>query len=91
MRGEGSVEVGHLPIPDDVIDVSLVVDGDEQAPRPAVDEAELLARESHGRRVNDGHELVDVLRQEAEEEALVAVLQPAEQIDNRPISDAVDK
>ena len=45
------------------------------AARPLEDVAELLARESHRRRVDDRHHLVGVLGDDAKEEGLVAVVQ----------------
>ena len=50
---------------------------DEQAPRPPVDVAELLARLPHDGRVDDGHHLIDVFQQQPVEERLVLVLELA--------------
>jgi hypothetical protein len=50
-------------------------DGDEEAARPAEHRPVLLACLPDGGRIHDGHELLDVLDERREEEALVAVLQ----------------
>lgn len=42
--------------------MSFIVDGDEEAPRPPVDEAELLAGEPYGGGVHNREVLLDVLR-----------------------------
>lgn len=47
--------------------MTLVVDGDEESSGPAVYDTELLASETDGRRVHDGHHLLDVLLQQTEE------------------------
>ena len=59
----------------EVGDAAGIVGRDPEAARTAHDVAELLARPTHGGRVDDGHELLDVLHEEPVEERLVAVLQ----------------
>lgn len=54
--------------------MSFVIDGDEEAARPPVDEAKLLAREADGWRVHDWEELLYILGEQTEEETLVSVL-----------------
>ena len=54
--------------------------GDEQAARPAVDVAVVLARHADHRRVDDRHHLGDVLLHKAVEERLVAILQAGRKI-----------
>ena len=54
--------------------MSLVVDGDEESPGPAVDQTKLLAGQADGGRVHNGHHVRHVLSHEAEEQVLVAVL-----------------
>ena len=51
-----------------------VVDGDEETSRTTVDVAEFLTGQTHCRRVDDGHHLLDVLRQDAVEQTLVTIL-----------------
>lgn len=64
----------HSPIPHDLIDVSLVMDGDEQSPWPTEDKAKFLAGEAHGGGVHDGHVLLNVLTKQPVEQPLVTVL-----------------
>ena len=54
--------------------------GDEQAARPAIDVAELLAGHADHRRVDDRHHLGDVVVHKAVEERLVAILQAGRKI-----------
>ena len=49
-----------LPVFEDMVDVSLVVDGDEEAMGPPEDEAEPLAGEAHRGGVDHRHVLFDV-------------------------------
>lgn len=62
------------PVPHDLVNVSLVVDGDEKSTRPTEDEAKLLAGKAHGGGVHNGHVLLHILTQQAVEQPLVAVL-----------------
>lgn len=55
--------------------MSLVVDGDEEAPGAAVHQPVLLAGQAYGGRVHDGHHVSHVLAHEAVEQVLVAVLE----------------
>lgn len=43
------------PVLQDLVDVALVVDAYEEASRPAIHQAELLTRLTHGRRVHQRH------------------------------------
>ncbi|MEJ2273856.1 MAG: hypothetical protein P8Y01_04700 [Woeseiaceae bacterium] len=82
-KAENSLAVGHdddahvlvWPVLKNVADPALVVQGDIKPPRFPVKVLELLAGLAHGRRVDDGHHLLDVVHHDAVEQVLVAVLQ----------------
>ena len=59
----------------DCVDPADVIGSDPDAARAPDDVAELLARETDGRRVDDRQELLEVLEEEPVEERLVAVLE----------------
>ena len=59
----------------DVVDPADVVGRDPDAARTPEDVAELLARETDGRRVDDRQELLEVLDEDPVEQGLVAVLE----------------
>ena len=65
-------------VPQRGADVVAMRVGDEQAARPAVDVAELLAALADHRRVDDRQHLDDVVEQQPVEEHLVGVLQVAQ-------------
>jgi len=81
-QAEDSLSVGdhnrpHVrlgPIAQQVVHVALVVDGDEEAARPPVHQAEFLARQPHGRRVHDRHHVFHVFGQQPVEQVLIAIL-----------------
>ena len=60
---------------EDFGDAAAVVRGDEQAARPLEDQAEVLAGEADGRRVDQRLDFVDVVANDAEEQRLVAIVQ----------------
>lgn len=64
----------YSPVLKYIVHVTLIVDRDEEPPRPAVHEAVLLAGEAHRRRVHYWHHLCHVLADEAIEQVLVTVL-----------------
>lgn len=70
-----SAHIRLWPIPNDIIDVALVVDGDKETSRATIDQAELLARQTHGGRVHNRHHLFHILGEQAEEEAFISVLE----------------
>lgn len=53
----------------------LVVDSDEETPRSSVDETEPLTRETDGGCVYNWQVLLDILRQQSEEQLLISILQ----------------
>jgi hypothetical protein len=58
----------------DATDLGAVWVRDVEAARASEDVAVALAARAHGRRVDDGHHLVDMLFEESVEEGLVAIL-----------------
>ena len=62
-------------VPEDARDVVHVIGRDPEAARAAIDLAELLTRLAHRGRVDDGHQLGDVIDQHAIEQHLVAIVQ----------------
>ncbi len=70
--------VAVRPVAQDALDAAAVVGADEQAARPLEDVAELLAGETHRRRVDDRQHLVRVVDDDPEEQRLVAVVQRGE-------------
>ena len=68
-------DVALRPVAQHLRDLAAVVGADEQAARPLEDVAELLAGEADGRRVDERHDLVGMLGDDAEEQRLVAVVQ----------------
>ena len=63
------------PVLEDIIDMALVVDGDEEALGTLERQTKLLARQAHSRGVDYRHELHGVLREELVEQLLVPVEQ----------------
>jgi hypothetical protein len=63
------------PVAQDLGDAAAVVDADEHAARALEDVAEALAGKADRRRVDQRHDLVDVVANHAEEQGLVAVVQ----------------
>lgn len=55
--------------------MSLVMNGDEQAPWSAKDEAELLTGQADSRRVYHGHVLLYILRYKSIKQLLVSILE----------------
>ena len=62
----------------DVVDPADVVGRDPDAARTPEDVAELLTRETDGRRVDDRQELLEIVDEEAVEQGLVAVVECGE-------------
>lgn len=54
--------------------MAFVVDGDEQASRPPVDEAELLTGQPNSGCIYDWHQWIYIFRQQTEEQAFISVL-----------------
>ena len=63
------------PVAKELLHLAAVLGRDEDPARPLEDVAELLAGESHRRRVDDRQHLVGVLHEDAKEECLVAIVQ----------------
>uniref|UniRef100_A0AAG5CP82 Uncharacterized protein n=1 Tax=Anopheles atroparvus TaxID=41427 RepID=A0AAG5CP82_ANOAO len=75
VRHDDRAHVRFRPVAQHIVHVPTVVDRHEQTARPPVDQPKLLARQPHRGRVHDRHHLLHVLRDQPEEQPLVAVLQ----------------
>lgn len=75
-------DVIFWPVAKHAVDVVLVVNRDEETARTPVDVAELLASQTNGRSVNQGHHLLDVFRKDAIKQALVTILAQMTKLDN---------
>lgn len=62
------------PIAENVINVSLVMNGDEETTRASKRNAVLLTRQTDCGRVDDGHELFEIVYEYFVEEFLVSIL-----------------
>ena len=62
------------PVLEDIVDVSLIVDRDEQTPGPPEEDPVFLASKANSGRVDDGHQLLQMVLQQTEEETLVTIL-----------------
>lgn len=62
------------PVAQDVVDVALVMDGDEEAARSPKHQTKLLARQAHRWRVHDWHHGLHVFGQQTVKEVFVAIL-----------------
>ncbi len=78
VSGHDQPDVPEGRVPENGRDLVHVVRSDPEPARRAIDAAELLARLTDGRRVNDGHQLRDVVDQHPIEEDLVAIVQARE-------------
>ena len=63
------------PVLKDIVDVALVVDGDEETPRPPEEHPVLLAGQPDGGSVDYWHQLFQVVLQQSEKQTLVPVLE----------------
>ena len=68
-------DLGIRGSPQDVVDAPEVVRRDPDTPRSPEDVAEVLTGTADGRRVDDGQEFFEVLRQDPVEERLVPILE----------------
>ena len=78
VRDDDDVDLGVGTVPEKRRDGIPERVRDEQPARPAIDVAELLARQSHDRRVDHRCHLLDVVEEQPVEEDLVRVLERAQ-------------
>jgi len=58
--------------------VSTIVVGDEETMGTPVDQAKTLASQTHCGSIDDGHQILDVLREKTEEQPLITIVQIAQ-------------
>ena len=78
VRDHDQADLVTRRVAEDLRDPVHVVRGDPDAAGPAPQVAELLARATHGRRVDHRQQLLEVVQQDLVEERLVAVLERCE-------------
>ena len=71
---DNSADIFFGPVTQHAVDVSFIVNGDKQTARSTIDDTKLLTGQTHGRCVNDGHHVLDILRKNAVKQALVTIL-----------------